>query len=404
MTDIDKVFKKYTSHLKIDKNFYLNIKKFRIRWMNKNSDHIEFLSGNLIGVHPIRFTKDDEDEFFDDLLIIDQGSLKKDLHHLHDIHKERNVTSNVFYITITWLMHEVLYSKFDKESKNRILMELYLVFAYKVFSSLTAWFFKFNLDKDVAAAVYERLSNRYLVKSQGSWQAVFEYRAQDVQLDKGLHIKKLKHFSALECTKIISDLQGRLRSIMKEQYAIVMDVIENNDKRVSTSLSGTDMEGNEVIVEKENLNADYYKYMRHIVFKKEDFIKNDIIEICEELFSNLKPKEFRQTLEYISDLAVDKPELVNDILDTSLKGSIEYLYVTKMYPPYDRRIVSVINLLRGFWSSSKVKDKHVKEIKETLKHIARDATGKNTRWVLITISLVIPIYIFIRAIVKDKYK
>jgi hypothetical protein len=191
---------------------------------------------------------------------------------------------------------------------------------------------------------------------------------------------------------------------MKEQYAIVMDVIENNDKRVSTSLSGTDMEGNEVIVEKENLNADYYKYMRHIVFKKEDFIKNDIIEICEELFSNLKPKEFRQTLEYISDLAVDKPELVNDILDTSLKGSIEYLYVTKMYPPYDRRIVSVINLLRGFWSSSKVKDKHVKEIKETLKHIARDATGKNTRWVLITISLVIPIYIFIRAIVKDKYK
>ncbi len=404
MTDIEKIFKEHTGHLRYDKKLYAKLKKFRLRWMNKSETHIDFLSSNLIGVHPIRFTKEDEREFFDDLLDVDEKDLEKAFFKLDDIYKERKVTSNVFYLTIVCLMHEFIMTPASDDNKNLILTELYLIFSYKVFSSLISHRFGYNLDEDTAHAVFESLSNRYLIKSKGSWEAVFEYRARDVLLKDGLHVKKLTNLTAMNATLVISDLQGRLRSIVNEQVTIVYELKEENIKRVSSSLNSMDSEGNDVISEVTNLNHDYYTFIKHIVHRKEDFIKDDLIEICSEMFKNLKVKEFRKTLDYLCDLSIDDPTTVNDILDTTLKASINYLYVTKMYPPYDKRITSVIRLLRGYWSSSKVSDKHLLEVKEKMKDITKKGTGRSSKWLLVNISLVLPIYIFIRAIVKNKYK
>ena len=402
--DIKDIYKEHMGHLKIDAKLYVELKKFRLKWMNKNKEHVEFLSGNLVGVNPIRFTNEDESYFFESILDTDANDLRKDVYKLEDIYKERNVTSNIFYITITYLMHEYMVSSLSTNNKNKAIRELYLIMAYKMFSSLTAHYFKFDLDRDVAVVTYERLSNRFLIKTKGYWQAVIEYRAQDVLLDNGLHVQKLKKFTAIDCTKTIQDIQGRLRSIMKELYVVIDDVIQNNDKRISKSLNAKDMEGNDIIAEVANLNANYYNFIKHIVFKKEDFIKDDLIIILTDLFKNLKASELRKTLRYISELSITKPNEINDILDTSLKANIEYLYITKMQPPYDKRIVTVVQQLRGYWSSSKVKDKHVLKVKKDLMIISKKATGRNTRWLLVTISLVIPIYIFLRAVTKDRYK
>lgn len=409
--NIIEVFKDHAEHITADVKLIKNLRRYRIAWANKNIYHVEFLASNLIGVHPIRFTKEDEHEFFDRLLEIDEKQLYKDLIKLDEIYAERNVTSNVFYITCVYIMHLITVSKMSVKDKNQGLEEIYTIMAYKMFSSLSAHYFKFDLDIDIATIIYETISNRYLIKKVGSWNEVFRYRAKDVMIadkvkikENGLHYERLVTFTTLDATKIIMDLQGRLRSIMKELFAVFIKINEKNEKRLTTSKTVSDVDGNDMIANVENINKEYFDYINQIIFDKKDFIKDDIVYIVSDMFKNVQKKELYKTLEFISAEAIKNHKTIHELVLAIMKANVSYLHSAHISPPYDERIVNIVKHLKGFWSSSKVKDKNLLFAKSELKKLAKEATGKKTDWLLVSLAMSVSVYIFIRAVVKSKYK
>ena len=62
--DLLEVFDKHASHIKFDYELFNNIANNNRRWEQKDNDYIAFLGGDVLGVHPIRYSSIDEEYFF----------------------------------------------------------------------------------------------------------------------------------------------------------------------------------------------------------------------------------------------------------------------------------------------------------------------------------------------------
>lgn len=392
----------YFKNIVFDKKFYEAVQAYRLAWAQKNPDYIDFLGGNLTGTVPIRFSTVDEDKFFIDLLRVDRSKLEYDYHHLHGINKSFQVSSNVVYLTLVYLMYRTIESKTIDKYKNDLLKELYYIFAYKAISSLITHYFKYNVDESIAKVVYEKLSNRFLLKKLGSWQEVFNYRTKSI-LPQGLHYDRLVHLDTENATIIIADMQGRIRELMKNIFSVMMTVINNNEKIYSTSLIEVDDEG-ESTRSVANSYDKYSRYLKSIINLPNDFINDDLVYLTSHIVNNLDNDRFVETLKYISENYdfITKHKNAIDFIDISIETTISYIRTKGIITDYHKHALDILKHMKGYWSSSSVKDKEIKQVKEFLNDITYIAIGKKTKWVLASITIAVLLYIFLRSIYIKK--
>ena len=338
---ITDVFEHHTGKITIDKAMYDNIKKFRMNWIYRNESHINFMSSNLIGVYKIRFTKSDEEELYA-MFNIDYRSLRDDLYTLDDIYQERKVSSNPRYLLLLYIAHLTHISKISTSNKNKVLLEIYNILAIEIYSSLMTNYYKFELDEDIAVAVYESLSNRFILKRVGSWQKLFEEKAEDIYYPKSVHSTRLKKFSTTDATYTIVDIQGKIRSIVKELTRVVNSTIEMSTSRETRSLLTENEEGDEALMDIIHSNNIYHTSVKDMIYREKEFVNDDYIKIMKELYRNLHEKELKVTLEYLSrNYTRDKKE-IDALIESCLNANIRYLYLSKLYPPYDKSIIAIV--------------------------------------------------------------
>lgn len=396
--NIKDVFEYHLKDLKVDKELIDKLRKFRYYWSQKDINYIEFLGSGLLGVHPIRFSTNDEDLFFVDILNIDKNMLKTDLHALEGINKSWKVTSNNVYLTVMYLIYKFYNSNLKINDKLDGIRECYYIFAFKVISSLVTHYFSYNVDTAIAKAVYEKMSNKFILKKLGTWQAFIEYRANDV-LPNGLHYNNLNNITTDSAVKAIADLQSRIRDAVKNSYTVLLEVKEQNEKINSSSV----LEHNEDdvgIKDVSNRPDIYVNYIKSIYKNTNDFINDDIIYLLESTTNRLDVDMLIATLKYISNHAdINK----YDFIEYSINSNIKYLFTKNIRTDYNKHVLEIIKYLKGYWSASIIKDQTTKELKKHMLEITKKATNKKTLWSLAIIVNSVYIYIFIRSLSRNKY-
>lgn len=381
----------------VDLKTYQKLKAFRLSWAQKGPEYIDFLGSKLTGVHPIRFSTRDEDMFFVDIFNLDQPELTVDLWNTKGVDKNMKVSSNPFYITIMYLMHLTVNSNDLGKNKEDMLRELSYIFSYKVISSLFTHYFKYQVDTSIALSVNERLSNKFIIKKVNNWQEVFEYRALDI-LPKGLHYTKLFKLSTDDSNKIISDMQGRLRDMLKNIYLVLIDVIENKDKLVSRSNIEMTDDGAS-IKESTNRPDRYVKYLLSIINNYSDFIDDDMIYLLNNSYKNISSKDIYTTLEYISTTDFKyKNQMIEDIVVISM----EYLNTKGIRSDYNKHMLDVIKYLKGYYISSSVKNKTIIDMKKTLLEMIKKLPVAKVSWNYTGLVTFVMIYMFIRSVVNKQ--
>jgi hypothetical protein len=393
--DIKDVCGEYLRHLSFDVKLLMEFKKYRLNWAQKNSSHIEFLGSNLTGVHNIRYSSVDEDMLFIDILNVDQNKLRNDLYLVPGINKAHKVASNVTYITLVYLMHMFSQSKLKNDDKSDAIKELYYIFAYKAISSLYTNYFPYPVSESVAKMVYERLSNRYLIKKLGTWQDVLEYRTRDL-LHGGIHYNRILNLNTDNATRIIADMQSRLRENIKEIYNVLVEVNASNERIYSSSMIQTDEEGEstrDITVRPDN----YILYINSIIRNENDFINDDLVYLITSIVQNIDKEKFVMTLRELTKL--------HDytFVETIIVTTINYMRTKNIINNYEKQTYEILTSMKGYWSSSSVKDKELIRIKKYLYDISSKATKKKTKWLLATITIGILLYIFLRALYKNKH-
>ena len=133
--------------------------EFQIKFITKNQDHMEFFGGNLTGVQIVRFTPQDMDKFFIDVLEIDEEEVREGLHQLPVIKTDRKVTSDPFNNTCMYVIHLFLSDgKLPDKIKEQGAKACALILLYRYLTSQLYNGFKYPADPQVAIATYASLN------------------------------------------------------------------------------------------------------------------------------------------------------------------------------------------------------------------------------------------------------
>ena len=394
---------KYTEHLNFDLDLAKKIENFKLQWISKDDDHLDFITSNLTGTHVIRFSARDEEMLYTDVFGVDKDNFEYDLWKVPGINKNFRVSSNPTFILLMYLCHMYLKSKLSKQNIEIVVTNLYMLFAFKVLGSIYSNYFKYPCDRATAKMVYERQSDRYLLKKYGSWQAVLEYRARDLYnpANSDINVKRIKTFSTDDVVKLLNDLQGRIRDIIKNVYVIISNVKEDGTTIGDSSLIGIGGEDNEEIIkDTDNKILSYIKYINNIFSTPVDFVQDDLLDLIRDkkLCPGVDKNMLKAVLIHIS--SNDSMYLVKDkinIPEYLISNAMGYLTNKGLTTNMSNRLYEVFISLKAYWSSSSVKDPILKKIKAFYTDEVIAATGKRTTYIVATYVIAVLLYIFIRA-------
>lgn len=400
--DLNDFFKTHLAHIKVDKKLAFEISRFRIKWLSKTPDHVAFLGGNLTGTNIVRYTKDDEEFFFVDILGVDQDELQKELYKVPGINRNFNVSSDINYQTFIWLIREFLHnSKLKKSDAEEAAMDVFRLFSYKALSSLLVRRFKFTLDEETALAVYEKLSNRFLIKKLGSWQAVIDYRAQDLISPKGLHAKALKRYRVKDAVEIANDVQGRYRKAMNAIFSVIVEVKEEGEKISLRSITQKDADGNNTIKDFSRTPGRLRETIIRLSTIPHDFIRDDIIHVTYQIVHTARRGDLDAILQYVTTTSdIDTRANINKLLEGIVSHSLEYLNTKGISDVTAEDIDLAINYLKGFWMASKIPNPEIRETRDLGNGLAYEVLKTTNKSRLSSARTAFFIYVIIRGLAE----
>lgn len=391
--DFHECFESICPWVKFDENLYNLLKSFRIAWAQKSDDYIEFLGNNLTGVYPIRFSQQDEDLLYE-LYGLNQKDFQNEVYKVKGVDKNMRTISNGTYILLLFTAHMFTVSKsLPEKLKEDAVRECYYIFIYKVISSRTAYYFKYNIDVSIAKAINERMTNKFLIKRFNNWQEVFEYKALDI-LPRGIHYNRMKSFSVDDSGRIISDLYTKMNDIFKNNYAVFMEVKEANERIYSSSLIKQGEDG-EKIGDITNRSDVYATYVKSIISNQTDFIN---LELAELIASSLKNIDVNDAVIILQEITKVSHIELDPYIDKIFVASIEYLIRKRLNKDFIKNLYAVITTLGAYWKSSNFKQKECKEVKKYFFEFTKKHVKRKVKTVIINSMIATIIYIALRGL------
>lgn len=408
---IKNAFLQELNHLKVDKTLLKKISLMETGFVNKNSDHIEFFGGGLTGVQVVRFTQEDRDILFTEVLKTDEINLRDTLYSLKDknglpvINQEFKVSSDIFNISCIYLLHEIENSRYlTEKERDEAKIEVCLYLLYRFLTSRLFRHFIYPADKATAQATYESLSNKYLLKQTGSWSACLRTMATNFVVRKdSIHYKTIKDMdNDTSIIYMINDIQGRIRDMLKNIYN-EFDIIHKKGVKFSNNTAFVELDGEIILKDKRNSLDNYTRYIKSIVSDKGSFIKDELIDIVTNVMHTMPEKLLRESLEWTSNNYGHKNDLViEETIDAVMHHAFYYLFNHQSLVK-NEDLSTMILRLRGTYMSSRSNEDTIVEARTLARRIITLSTKTKNDSVIAATRTGWMIYIVIRALTKNYY-
>ena len=380
------------------------LKRFKFKWGTKDQNYIEFLSSGLIGVHPIRFSEHDEDELFIDILNIDRDNIQHEYYKCYGINKSFKVSSNATNLTLMGLIHLYYMSNLPVNKKLDAMRDIYNIMCYKFIGSMYSHFFRYDVSIHHAKAVYESLSNKFIIKQVGTWDNLFNHQYDIMMPPHGLHKGRLTTGKDEDLVRMINDAQVRVKDTLKNIRRELENVKESDFSSINTSslhetINGKDGEADTIREVHEGYN-NYSMFLKSIYNQPNDFIKKDYILVMSKLIRNTDERKLELALKELS-LRETKIDPKFDYISIIIESCISYLMDNGISSGYRDKIVEVMKLIVGYYKANKQRDKRVYQVKVYFQKFIRKHVHGLTQRDVVPISISMCVYIFLRAIAKD---
>jgi len=402
---IKSVFEEECAHVKIDRAFYKKICELEAKFVNKKQEHIEFFGGSLTGVQVVRFTDDDRNKLFSDILFVDDHVLEERLHNLKDINKSWVISSDVFNLSCAWIMHAFDKSKLlDEDERIEGKLRICLYLQYKFLTSILFRLFRYPADPQVAAATYAQLSYKYVLKQQGSWGAALRFRANEVITDHSIWFSTIKNLNDdYRVVQMLNDIQGRIKDMLKNIFSLHIRINEQGG-RISSSNSLVETDGEMILKDKSKNIGVYTRYIRSIVPDKNSFIRQELLDVIANAIQTMPPKLLHQTLEWCSDNYRHLDDnIAEEAIDLIMDHAFDFLSDNKALLRSKGDLAGFISKLRGTYMSSRSTDEKLIKIRELSEKIVKNATKTKNDSVIASVRTGFMLYICLRSFSMAHY-
>jgi len=361
MANIKSIMDKACEHLKVDAHLSKQVHNFAMTFLNK---YVEFFGGNLTGVHPIRFLSTDKYEWLEELIGIDEYDVKAKIVKLPSIDENWKRATDMVNISCVYLVHKIATSDMDPVSKEQAMTDVLLVMQYKLLCSLIVHYYPYQVDESTAQAVYASLTKKYALKQHGSWQAVLVARCKDIINQQGIHWHTIERFDDdAAIVYMISDIQIRLRAMIKKLTEVFYE-IRRQDKKIMSTSGKVEMDGQDVVKDVSRNFTPYQHYMNEIVTDPRRFIKPELINIICELMPTMSETLFSDALVKLVEKAGANDKHTLELLNEILLHAFDYLHNDPNAAKSMKDYPKLLAKLRALYMASRSSDEGLLKMRD----------------------------------------
>lgn len=398
------VFDDECKHLIIDSKLINRISKYKHTFLNKNEDHIHFFGGNLIGVYIVKFVDSDRNNWFDDVLLINDGPLEERLLDLPTINSDWKVSSDTMNLSCMWLTHAIMNSDLSPQEKIAGMLDTMSAMQYKMLTSRMNNFFKYPANKGTAEAAYAQLSYKFGIKVYGSWIAWLDARSEAIISESGIHHST---FLSLEPDKKIvntlNDIKGRINDMLGNYIDVFKQTHLQGTKITSTS-SSIEYDGESVLRDKVKNLPTYTRYINSIISDKNSFIKEELVLVIEKIMKTAPPKLVEETLTWMSNnYRRAGAGIVEEVVNETVLHSFEYLENNKSLINAKADLPDLLGKLRGIYMSSRSNDPILLLLRDNAEKMVKLATGNKNPNTISSVRSATLLYIVLRTFTMKYY-
>lgn len=401
--NIKDVFDQACSSLKIDASLLTAIHRYGGAFLNKNHDHVRGFGSNLLGVYPIRFIPSDKLDWIVDILDIDEHDVRKQIISLPTVNAEWVRGTDIMNLSCLWLTHRIYNSNLSPKQKEQGMFDTLLVLHYKLFSSLSAHFFKYPADEATALATYASLSKKFAIKQYGSWGKVLEARCHDIVSLNSIHRGTIERFSDDKAIQyMVTDIQGRLRSQYKNIWA-EFDKIRQSDSKFLTIKGTIELDGKVMIRDVETSYAPYKRYMREIAPDASRFIRTELGGVIVSAMPTMPENPFFESLTYLVEAAQKNDKKVLELMDETLLHAFQYLAGDKEARSRMSDLSFLLARLRALYMASRSSDPTLMRMRELGEAVVKKCVLSRNPSVVASIRTGLMLYIVLRTFAMKHY-
>lgn len=372
-TPLKQIFDEASTSIKFDQNLSRKIQKYVGDLMNRNEEHVMFFGSNLTGVYDLRFKTSDRNEWFLDIKDLDEFAIRKRVLAESILDPNWVRANDVFNLDTLYTVHRFLNSGMSEVQAYKAIEATMMALNIKLMGSIMAAYFPYKVDDRIAQETYARLSRKFYIKKFGNWRKVLEKRSHDIASMDSKWLPILKDFTDDEqIAQCISDIQGRLRSMIKYVWE-VLDQVRADDAKFHHSSTTFEVEGEKVIQALKRDADRYLRYSQDIVLSRNSFIKPELVVVVDAEMRTLSQKLLIDALEHLVALANRGRPEIEKLLNGVTQHAINTIQDDRTAARHLTDISWLLRKEKLLFMASKTNDPLVFEARTIAEKIVREA-------------------------------
>lgn len=390
--------------MKIDNKAVDNLEKFIQNFINKNPEHVNCLGSHLTGTYKLSWTVSDRLDWVNDFLGIDDYELRQDILAIPGMDDVGKVAADNFNITCIWLCHKFYLSNLPLRTKEKGMKLSMDILQYKLLSSIHSHYFKFNVREDIAEATYAELSKKYDIKKYSNWKEVIDARSENIIAEGEIHEETIRRMDNNDgVVRMIQDIQFRLRDKIKNIWAVMAEVIEQ-DKRITSTSAKIELDGAMVNRDIERKSMEYLIFIKSAAAEKNRFIKPDLVQVIQETMNTMPPKPFEQLLVLFSEKVSKTDKDCLRLLDLTIEHLFNVVIADRRTRTNINDIPAIITRLRGLYTASKSNNETLSEMRPIAEKIIKKEIKIINPASVASLRTGLFLYIALRTMTKEYYQ
>lgn len=403
---IKDVFTSVGKDVTIDAALLKRIHAYQTGFVNRNPDHIAFFGGNLMGVHTMRFRPVDRENWFNEVLLMDEQAVIDGIAEVKAIDSNWKRANDVMNLACVWLLHALLKAPhLTAKQKETACMDVVLILQYKFLGSLMAWYFRYPADEATMQATYARLSRKYALKAAGSWSNLLHQRAAEILRSSSIHHRTYTEFNRDESIiYMVSDIQGRLREIVKSMTAVFYQVREEG-ARISSENSVIDIDGAMVLKDKTRNYSTMIRYAHNIVGNKNSFVRPELVRVISDVMPTAPERQLVEALEWMSvNHKSREMDRIDKLISETLIYAFNLMLAERTLSARSTDPSALLQRLRGLYTASRMSDTTLLLTKSLAEEIVAKAVSSRNPATIASVRTSVQLYIVLRTLAMNYYQ
>lgn len=371
------------------------------RSLAARDEHVTFFGGHYLGVERIRFFDTDRDQWFDEVLQIDEAYLQENIHSVKAINKDWKVAGDPFNLSVVWFVHQCM-AKLNPRDKlvHEAMVEALVVLQFRFYTSIYSYYFEKPVDTQAAAAVYSALSMKFAIKALESWGALLRDRAENFIAKDSIHYRDFLKFDKDEAVLyIVTDMSTRTRKTIKDQYK-VLEMIRSGNTRIENYSSSINLNGEKIIRDHVNAYNTAKYYLLDVSGNESSFIKLELVNVVLDLMTTTSRQSLLDVLQAMSRAQGTKRDYVEDFMQDTLMHAFDYIVRNRVA---FNDAMFILEKMKALYMSSKTSDKLLLSLRSRIERYAKQNSSLRSPSALASVRTAVMLYCLLRALSANIY-